>query len=145
MNARCLFALCVGMLSLAVLTPLTRSAPLPEAKKTRSPFAGSWSGTYTFLSPAGEQEGESKMTVDDEGNIKGEAFNKTIGQNATFKGTVDKDGRESIEISFPGQTYTADGTVAKTSKGTVIGTLVQKSGGTFMGMIEFEKKPIKAK
>ena len=111
--------------------------------RPRSPFAGTWAGTYTAMMPNNTQEGEITATVDDQGNVKGEVWNKTVNQNATLKGTVNEDGKIKIVFEFPNQNQpaTADGTVARTRKGWLTGTMTQRFGMQATGSIEFDVKP----
>ncbi len=145
MNLRARPLACAGAVFLVLVAGPVSGAPVTQTKKSVNPFAGKWSGTWTGLTPGGQQEGEVTLTVDEEGNMKGESFNQTVRQTAIINGTFEKDGRHTIEINFPNATYTASGTVSKTSKGTVIGTLTQKAGDRVMGSIQFEIRPVKSK
>ena len=111
--------------------------------KTRSRFAGTYTGKYTsHVGPKSQdQEGTQTSTVDDKGNISGEATNTTINQTAKISGTIDDDGRVKMIFEFPNGTYTATGTASKTAKGTIIGTLIQWVGMDAMSSIEFESIP----
>jgi hypothetical protein len=108
-----------------------------------SRFAGSYSGKYTYhrLNGEGQQEGVSSTTIDEKGNVRGEATNTTLNQNLKVTGTIDDDGRVRMVYEFPTATYTGTGTYSKTRKGTVIGTLIQWSGMRPIGMIELELTP----
>jgi hypothetical protein len=138
MNARAVTLSSVAALCVAMLVLPAGARPGPQADRFN--FTGSWSGTWTSQTPGGGQEGDVSLTVDDKGNVTGESFNKSANQTATIKGSINKDGKSSIDFEFPGQTYTAFGTIAKTSKGTVIGTMVQKQGHKLIGTIDFEVK-----
>jgi hypothetical protein len=113
--------------------------------KARSRFAGSYTGKYVSH-PGGnaeDQEGVVTSSVDEKGNISGEATNTTLNQTAKISGTIDEDGRVKMVYEFPSATYTATGTASKTAKGTIIGTLIQWSGMRAISSIEFESTPKK--
>jgi Flp pilus assembly protein TadG len=110
--------------------------------KARSRFAGSYSGKYVGHNVGGEdQEGTMTSTVDEKGNITGEATNTTLNQTVKLTGTIDEDGKVKMVYEFPNATFTATGTASKTRKGTIIGTLIQWSGMRAMSAIEFESIP----
>jgi hypothetical protein len=112
--------------------------------KARSRFAGTYTGKYVAHTPNGEdQEGTATTTVDEKGNISGESTNTTVNQTAKISGTIDEDGRIKMVYEFPNATFTATGTVSRTAKGTIIGTLIEWSGTRTMGCIEFESTPKK--
>jgi len=103
-------------------------------------FAGTYTGKYTFFAPGADepQEGVITSTVDEKGNVTGEGTNTTVNQTAKHTGTIDADGRVKLVIEFPNATYTCVGTAAKTKKGGIVGTLIQKSGARMMGALEYE-------
>ena len=111
--------------------------------KARSRFAGSYTGKYTYhrVNAEDQQEGVSSSTIDDKGNISGEATNTTLNQDLKVTGTIDEDGRVKMVYEFPDTTYTAIGIYSKTRKGTIIATLIQRSGTRAIGMIELELTP----
>jgi hypothetical protein len=111
--------------------------------KARSRFAGSYTGKYIYhsLNADDQQEGVSSTTIDEKGNVSGEATNTTLNQTVKVTGTIDEDGRARMVYEFPTATYTGTGTYSKTRKGTVIGTLIQWSGMRPIGMIESELTP----
>jgi hypothetical protein len=139
MKSHVLPLLCIAIACLLATNAQNGAAPAPQ--KDRSPYVGTYQGTYTSITPGGDQEGEVTLTVDDEGNIKGEAFNKGINQTATLKGSVNKDSKASIAFEFPSLTATAYGTIAKTSTGSFTWTLTQRVGTTAFGSLEFDVKP----
>jgi hypothetical protein len=127
-----------GLLALIIL--ICPAAAKDE--KARSRFAGSYTGKYIFHVPNGEdQEGVQTSTVDDKGNITGEATNTTQNQTLKMTGSIDEDGRVKMVYEFPNATYTATGTASKTRKGTIIATLIQWSGMRAIGYIESESTP----
>ena len=87
------------------------------------------------------QEGVFESTVDENGNITGKGTNTTADQTAKHTGTIDDDGRMKLIFAFPYRTYTAVGTASKTKKGSIIATLMQKSGTKMMGTIQLELVP----
>ncbi len=110
--------------------------------ESRSRFAGSYSGKFIAHNPGGDdQEGVLTSTIDKKGKISGEATNTTTNETVKLTGTVDEDGRVKMVYEFPNATFTATGTVSKTRKGTIIGTVIQWSGMRAMGAIEFESIP----
>ena len=111
--------------------------------KARSRFAGSYTGKYTFhrVNAEDQQEGVSSTTIDEKGNISGEATNTTLNQDLKVTGTINEDGRVRMVYEFPDATYTGTGIYSKTRKGTIIGTLIQRSGMRAIGMIELELTP----
>src|SRR5437868_3585435 len=113
MNARALCLFCVAASFVLVPARPGRSAPAPANAKGRSPFAGSYTGIFTAMTLRGDTVGEATLTVDNDGNVKGEVVNKTANLTATLKGSINKDGKASIEFEYPGQTATAFGTVVK--------------------------------
>jgi hypothetical protein len=151
MNARVLSHYVVAALfGLLLVSPTgARQGPAfaggPRVQVERPPFTGNWTGSWTGLTPGGPQQGTVTITVDDEGNITGESLNKTVNQVAPIKGSVNKDGKATIEFEFPGQHHTAFGTISKTAKGSVIGTMVQKQGNSLVGTIDFELKKEKSR
>jgi hypothetical protein len=141
MNARASWLFCAAVGCLLLSLAPSRTAP-PETK--RNPYAGSYSGTYTFMSQGGDQEGEMSFTVDDDGNVTGE----TKGNNETnvmkFKGTILKDNKSASVFEYPnGQKSSCFGTIAKTSEGGITGTVTQRMGTNAIGSIEFDVKPKK--
>jgi hypothetical protein len=141
MNARTHYLLwaAAGLL-MAAAAPA--DADQPAAKK-KCPFAGTYSGTYTFMSGNGDQEGlVTLMTIDDNGNITGESKDTSNDTITKIKGTVLKDSKVADVFEFPtGQKVTAFGTISKTAAGGLTGTLTQRVGTTAVGSIEFDLKP----
>jgi hypothetical protein len=139
MNGRVLSHFCfAGVCLLGSLRSLEAdSAP----KKERSPYAGTYTGTYTTLAPAGNQEGEVTLTVDDDGNVTGESKHDTATATATIKGKILKDNKAALVFTWDNTKANAYGTISKTSTGGVTGTVTQKIGTTVACTIEFELKP----
>ena len=111
--------------------------------KARSRFAGSYTGKYIAyrLNVEAHQEGIDTTTIDEKGNVSGEATNITLNQTVKLTGTIDEDGRVKMLYEFANATYTGTGTYSKTRKGTIIGTLIQWSGMRATHMIELELTP----
>jgi hypothetical protein len=111
--------------------------------KARSRFEGSYTGKYIAYRSNGEghQEGVDTTTIDEKGNVSGEATNTTLNQTVKLTGTIDDDGRVRMVYEFPNATYTATGTYSRTRKGTIIGTLIQWSGMRATSVIELELTP----
>jgi len=138
MNARAFTLLCVAAVCLLVSLAPAGAAP-PEKK--RCPFAGTYAGTYTAMSPAGDQEGEVTMTVDEDGIVTGESKGATANEKATIKGQILKDNKSSIVFESTTIRASAFGTFSKTSSGGLTGTMTQRVGTTAVASIEFEMKP----
>jgi hypothetical protein len=96
---------------------------------------------YAASTPASVQVGELAMTVDNDANIKGESVNKTINQTATAKGSINNEGKATVDFEFPDQSASEYGTIVKTSKGLITGTMTQRPGRFATGSIEFALKP----
>jgi hypothetical protein len=112
-------------------------------KEERSRFAGTYSGKFISHTSGNAEPTEGVVTasVDEMGNIKGEATNTSQNQTAKLEGAIDQDGKVKLTFEFPDATYTAVGTASKTTKRNIIGTLIQKSGMRAFGGIEFELVP----
>jgi hypothetical protein len=141
MTVRAFSLLCVAVCLLGGRA--LADAPKKEEKKQKSPYAGTYTGTFTFASPQGDQEGEMTLTIDDDGNVKGEAKNKTIGGDTTIKGTILKENKAVLVLESANQKANAFGTISKTEAGGVTGTLTQRVGTQVVGGIEFEANPKK--
>jgi hypothetical protein len=137
MSARIQFPLWPAFLGLIILCCAA------AAGEERSRFAGSYSGKFVYKTPNVEepQEGVFDSTVDENGHITGKGTNTTAEQTAKHTGTIDEDGRVKLIFAFPYATYTAVGTASKTKNGTIIATLIQKSGTKMMGTIQLELAP----
>lgn len=108
----------------------------------KSPFAGSYSGKFTFKSANPRFEsGEGTvtlLTIATDGKVSGK-FAAPKGESGDFSGSVDEDGALKYTIEFPTQTYVVKGIVVKTKKGTLKGTLTQYVGKDQpVGTIEFD-------
>jgi hypothetical protein len=123
------------------LSPVASAFDAKKEEKKHSPFAGSYTGTFTFMSQQGEQEGELTITIDDGGNVTGEAKNTTSNVSQTIKGTLLKDSKAAIVLESPQQKTSAFGTISKTAAGGITGTMTQRLGTTAVGSFEFEIKP----
>jgi len=142
MSARAFSLLCVAACLLG--SRAFADEPKKEEKKQPSPYAGTYTGTFTFVVPNGaDQEGEMTLTIDEGGNVKGEATNKTIGGVTKVKGTILKENKAVLVLESDTQKASAFGTISKTEAGGITGTLTQRVGTTVVGGIEFEANPKK--
>ncbi len=137
--SRCLLAAACLVVSFG---PLHADKPADKGeKKERCPYAGTYTGTFTFMSQQGDQEGELNLTVDDNGNVTGDVINKTSNVQQTIKGTILKDNKAASVIEANNQKTTAFGTIARTEGGGITGTMTQRLGTTALGSFEFDVKP----
>jgi hypothetical protein len=144
MSARALPLLCVTTACLLGSRALADGEPKKEETKKPSPYAGTYSGTFTFVTLNGaDQEGEMTLTIDEGGNVKGEATNKTIGGVTKVKGTILKENKAVLVLESDNQKANAFGTISKTEAGGITGTLTQRVGTNVVGGIEFEMNPKK--
>jgi len=139
MNARTFSLVCAAAACLLASLGLVGTAAPPEKK--RSHYAGTYTGTFTAMTTNGDQEGETTLTIDDEGNVTGESHNKTNNSTTKIKGTILKDNKATIVFEVGDGMASAFGTVAKTSTGGITGTMTQRAGTTYTGCIEFDLKP----
>jgi len=128
--------LCVG---------LGADAPKEEKKTERSPWAGEYTGTYAGSSPAGEEEGEIILTIDENGNSSGESCAKGSDQKHILKGKHLKNNKAVIVIELPdGTKSNGYGTVSHLPDGGITGTMIQRVGTQVVAGFEFELHPKKA-
>lgn len=103
---------------------------------TPSPFAGTWSGTFT--SPANgnisAQNGTVQVTIATNGATTGIVDNLTTNANATVSGSIANTGTANFTYTYPGATYTASGTVAINGQGQLTGILQSFSGSTLFAV-----------
>jgi len=116
-----------------------------NAAEDKSPFAGSYTGKFTFKSSNPRFEsGEGTVTlftIAGDGKVSGK-FAPPRGESGDFSGSVDEDGAIKYTIEFPNQIYVVKGIVVKTKKGTLKGTATQYVGKDQpVGTIEFDLPP----
>ena len=126
----------------AFILTLAASAAVADEK---SPFAGAYSGKFTFKSSNPRFEsGEGTvtlLTIAADGKVSGK-FAPPRGESGDFSGSVDEDGAIKYTIEFPNQIYVVKGIVVKTKKGTLKGTATQYVGKDQpVGTIEFDLPP----
>jgi hypothetical protein len=112
------------------------------AAEDKSPFAGSYTGKFTFKSSNPRFEsGEGTVTlftIAADGKVSGK-FAPPRGEPGDFSGSVDEDGTIKYTIEFPNQIYVVKGIVVMTKKGTLKGTATQYIGKDQpVGNIEFD-------
>src|SRR5262249_62105511 len=109
------------------LVALTSSAAAPD--KERSPFAGKFSGEWTFKSSnvlfRNNQRGKLTLSIAPSGRVSGTLENLTFGKKADVKGFIDGAGGLDVTFEFSVQTYTLKGTVTKTKRGNLKGTVAE--------------------
>ncbi len=116
-----------------------------NAVEDKSPFAGSYSGKFTFKSSNPRFESGdgtvTLLTIAADGKVSGK-FAPPRGESGDFNGSVDEDGAIQYTIQFPHQTYVVKGLVVKTKKGTLKGIATQYVGKDEpVGSIEFDLQP----
>ena len=126
----------------AFVLALVGSAAVADEK---SPFAGAYSGKFTFKSSDPRFEsGEGTVTlfsIAADGKVTGK-FAPPRGESGDLNGSVDEDGAIKYTIEFPNQIYVVKGIVVKTKKGTLKGTATQYVGKDQpVGTIEFDLPP----
>jgi hypothetical protein len=133
-----------GPAALAVLVGVLLAAgrSTAAADQEKSAVAGDYAGDYRFQTTDpnfGKQEGTMSLSIDGSGKVIGSARNTTINVAAEISGTVDDDGEIKFTIEFSNNTYTANGTVVKTKKGSLRATLIQYAGkDNAVGTIQFD-------
>lgn len=110
-----------------------------------SPFAGIFSGPYTFRSTDSrftDQQGMMTLTISAEGQVGARLLNTTINMAGDGTGTVTEDGDFRLTAEFTNQVYTLKGTMVKTKSGRLKGTLIQYWGSQRpVGSVEFDMTP----
>jgi hypothetical protein len=136
MNARAFSLIGVAALTAAL------AAESPKEKKERSPWAGTYTGTYTASAQGRETQGEITLTIDGRGKSTGESFNKTDNHKAKLKGAHLKDNKIVLVFEYDdGTRANAYGTVSKTADGGITGTMIQRIGDSAVFGFEFELHP----
>ena len=110
-------------------------------KPAESPYKGQYSGPYTVEGAFGEQSGRFTFSIDEDGAVTGKAENHTIGRRADISGSVDEDSDIKLLLEWSDATYTMKGTVTKTKKGHLKGTLTQYSGREVVATIKMDLAP----
>ena len=122
------------------------AGPAVAQDKEQSPFAGKYSGEWTFKSSnalfPNNQRGNITLSVAASGRVTGTLENTTFGSKAVVKGFVDEDGGLDVTYEFPDQSYTLKGTVNKTKQGGLRGTVGAYSGkDNPVGTVELDLPP----
>jgi hypothetical protein len=96
-----------GIMALAALAAVAvfDVAPATAAEAASvSPFAGSWSGTFS-LAESGEEEavGTFNLMISDAGRLTGPWHNTTSGTEGTFAGHVVANGNLNVIFIIPGR------------------------------------------
>jgi hypothetical protein len=133
---------CASLLALGLcLTALT--GPAAAAGKKRFQFAGKYSGGWTFKSSnilyPNNQRGKLTLSVAAGGKVTGTLRNLTYDTKADVKGSIDAAGELTLTFEQSGQTYTLKGTVTRTKRGRLKGTVDQfASKGYPVGTLELD-------
>lgn len=114
--------------------------------KERSPFAGKYSGEWTFKSSnalfPNNQRGKLTLSIAASGRVTGTLENTTFGKKADVKGFTDEDGGLDVTVEYSDQGYQLKGTVNKTKRGNLKGTVGQYFGkDNPVGTIELDLPP----
>ncbi len=96
-----------------------------------SPFAGSYSGTFT--DPGNNQSGTFTLSVAMNGQTTGSIQNTTTGAHGPVSGSVNNDGTVTLTITYPNQTITDKGVVTFSGNGHLIGNVTEYNGNTQVG------------
>jgi hypothetical protein len=111
-------------LCLAALT-----GPAAAEDKERSPFAGKYSGEWTFKSSnalfRNKQRGKLTLSIAASGKVTGTIENLTFRKKADVKGFIDGDGELDVTFEFDNQAYRLKGALTKTKRGDLKGTVSQ--------------------
>ncbi len=119
-----------GLASITIADDSTLNRLAPAIKTPEKFFfVGQYSGPYLVESSIfGNQQGKYTLYIDKHGSVKGKAENYTIGWKGSTWGSINKDGDINLILKWSDSTYTVKGTVAKTKKKHLKGTLVQYEG-----------------
>src|SRR3954451_685684 len=94
----------------------------------RSRFAGSYTGPWTGQVSNTVHNGTLTLTVSTDGKLTGTEKDDNTGNTAEVTGTVNEDGDISYTLKYPSGTYKVEGTIARTQKGNLKGTVIQYNG-----------------
>jgi hypothetical protein len=116
-----------------------------DEKLEQSRFAGEYSGSFRFLasdSRFSNQTGTVTLAISSAGKVRGVIKNATVHEAADVTGAVDNDGALEYIVEFAKQAYVLKGTVTKTRKGHLKGTLTQFFGTEqAVGSVDFDLPP----
>lgn len=102
-------------------------------------YAGQYAGPYSVKSSTfGDQTGKFTLSIDQAGKVTGKAENNTISKTATLSGSVNSAGKINLVLEWPDTTYTLKGSVVKTKKGHLKGTLSQYTGKQIIATIRMD-------
>lgn len=99
---------------------------------SKSPFEGTWSGTFT--DQINKQTGTiTDLTVTSFGKAAGVVSNTTTGASATINGTIVNSGTATLTYSFPTSQQSATGVLQIDPTGHMLGTLQITQNGSTVG------------
>jgi hypothetical protein len=107
---------------------------------TRS-FTGKYGGTFAGTVNGMVDNGTLTGTVASDGSLTGMSHSNAANADGTVTGTISTAGVVASTFVYPGATYTASGTISKTSAGHLIGTLTEFSGTTAIGSFTIDLGP----
>jgi hypothetical protein len=99
-----------------------------DGVQQRSRFAGSYAGPWTGQMGNAPHTGTWTITVGTDGKFSGTEKDDTSGTKAEVSGAINEDGDITFDLKYANGTYKVEGTVARTQKGNLKGTLIQYSG-----------------
>jgi hypothetical protein len=111
-----------------------------SVNNTRS-FTGKYGGTFSGTVNGVADTGTLTETIASDGSLTGISHSNAANADATVTGTISTAGVVASTFVYPSATYTASGTVSKTSAGHLIGTLTEFSGATAIGSFTIDLSP----
>jgi hypothetical protein len=113
-------------------------------KPGNSPYAGQYSGPYTFISDTlGDQKGKGTIAIADDGKVTGNVENETLGIKGKLSGSVTDDGDVTLVLDWGTNTFEIKGTAAKNRSSHLTGTLNQYSGKKVVGVVRMNLQTTK--
>jgi len=91
---------CMALAAMGAVAVLDLGTPTAEAATDASPFAGSWSGTWSV--PERGLTGAYDWTISDAGRIEGTVDHDQSGEGGTVVGRVHADGAINVTAFAPG-------------------------------------------
>jgi hypothetical protein len=124
---------CMALAALSAAAVLDVGFPAAEAATSVSPFAGSWSGTWSVA--AVEHFGSFDWTISDEGRITGRVYGTTNGRSGAIVGHVGADGDITMIAFAPNDVPSTgfdgiswNGTALIDGNGTLVASMTRSLG-----------------
>ena len=132
----------MALAALGAVAVLDVGSTTAEAASNVSPFAGSWSGTWSHVED--DAVGTVDLTISDAGRINGTVHNTTDGSSGTNVGHVGADGNLEIIAFVPndepggGSGYPHQGTAAIDGDGKLVlsAAATWPGGPSFVAILE---------